>query len=61
MKMHYYINMLFQLEIKILKNCAYNIAMKNLSVSELSSGPGEFTIDKLKYEDIQHVCFFYNE
>ena len=43
---------------KNIKKCAYNIAMKNLSVSELSSGPGEFTIDKLKYEDIQHVCFF---
>lgn len=43
---------------KSIKTCAYNLAMKNLKIQELTSGPAEFTIDKLKYEDIEHICFF---
>ena len=43
---------------KSIKTCAYNLAMKNFKIEELTSGPTEVTIDKLKYEDIDHICFF---
>ena len=43
---------------KSIKKCAYKLAMEKLKIEELTSGPGDFTINKLKYEDIEHICFF---
>lgn len=48
----------FVLGNKSMKKCVYSLAMKNLKINELTSGPADFTIDKLKYEDIEHICFF---
>lgn len=43
---------------KGIKKSVYNLAVKKLKINELTSGPAEFTIDKLRYEDIEHICFF---
>lgn len=43
---------------KGIKRYVYNFAIKNLNINELTSGPAQFTVDKLRYEDIEHICFF---
>lgn len=43
---------------KSMKKCVYNLAMQKLKINELTSGPADFTLDKLMYEDIEHICFF---
>ncbi len=48
----------FSVGSKSIKKSIYSMAVKKLNISELTSGPGEFTVDKLKYEDIEHICFF---
>lgn len=41
-----------------IKRSLYNLAMKSLKIDNLISGPDEFTINSLKYEDIEHICYF---
>lgn len=43
---------------KSIKRCAYNIGLKALNINNLISGPGEFSLEKLSYKDIEHICFF---
>lgn len=41
-----------------IRRCTYEMGMNLLDINEITSGPGEFYLGKLGYEDIQHICFF---
>ena len=43
---------------KSIKRYAYDIAIKKLKISDIITGPEEFSLDKLTYENIEHICFF---
>lgn len=43
---------------KSIKKYAYDIAIKKFKISDLITGAEEFSLDKLIYEDIEHICFF---
>ena len=43
---------------KSIRKYVYDTAMKKLRISDLISGPEEFSLEKLTYEDMEHICFF---
>ncbi|MGN0145288.1 MAG: HIRAN domain-containing protein [Clostridium sp.] len=43
---------------KSIKLCAFDTGMNSLNINDITSGPGEFVLSKLSYDDIEHICFF---